>query len=335
MFSNADSVKGQGVGAAYNELINMLRKYFPNDMEITINEHIESEITHYHTIDPKYYLSTFNRKKRGTQVGYVHFLPETLEGSLKFPKIITNLINRYVLSFYHRMDELVVVNPSFIEKLIEHGLPKEKITYIPNFVSKETFYEETPEEKLAFRQKMKINPDKLVVLGVGQIQKRKGIDDFVQLAIDNPHIQFIWAGGFSFGQITDGYDKYKAIYENPPMNLLFPGIIDRDQMNKYYNLADVFLLPSYNELFPMAILEAFSSSTVVMLRDLELYHSIIKDYYCPTKNIDEMHVALNDFDNRRNLLEAYVEKSRLASQQYSEDNVAKLWYDYYHKIAKK
>ena len=333
MFSNADAIKGQGVGAAYNELINMLKKYFPNEMDISINEERPADITHYHTIDPKYYLSTFTPKHRGTLVGYVHFLPETLDGSLKFPSFLKGMIYKYVLSFYHRMDQLVVVNPSFIEKLVAHGLPESKITYIPNFVSKEMFYEESQEDKLAFRKEMNIDPDKLVVLGVGQIQKRKGIDDFVQLAMDNPHIQFIWAGGFSFGQITDGYDKYKAIYDNPPANLLFPGIVERSQMNRYYNLADVFLLPSYNELFPMAILEAFSSSTVVMLRDLELYHSIIKDYYCPTKNIDEMHVALNDFDNRRDLLQQYVEKSRQASKQYSEDNVAKLWYEYYHRIA--
>lgn len=63
------------------------------------------------------------------------------------------------------------------------------------------------------------------MLGVGQIQKRKGIDDFVQLAIDNPEIQFVWAGGFSFGQITDGYDKYKQIYENPPVNLYFLALL--------------------------------------------------------------------------------------------------------------
>lgn len=332
MFSTAESVKGQGVGAAYIELIQMLKKYFPDKFAIEINNYQASDISHYHTIDPRYYASTFARKKRGVMVGAVHFLPQTLQGSIKLPRMIQSWVDRYVLSFYRRMDQLVVVNPSFIDELVALGLPKEKITYIPNFVSKESFYPQSTEQKRAFRQHLNIPEDKLVVLGVGQIQKRKGIDDFVQLAIDNPKIQFVWAGGFSFGQITDGYDKYKEIYENPPANLYFPGIVDRQQMNAYYNLADIFLLPSYNELFPMAILEAFSAGTAVMLRDLELYHSIIEGYYCPCQDRAEMQAALERFEADRQQLETYKAKSLEASEYYSEANVAKLWDQYYHRI---
>ena len=334
MFSTAESVKGQGVGAAYVELIQMLKNYFPDSLSIKINDYSPCDISHYHTIDPRYYLSTFNRKKRGVLVGYVHFLPQTLEGSIKLPKVLQGLMNKYVLSFYRKMDQLVVVNPSFIDELVAYDLPREKITYIPNFVSKESFFPQNPSEKAEFRKSLNIPLNKMVVLGVGQIQKRKGIDDFVKLAIDNPHIQFVWAGGFSFGQITDGYDKYKKIYENPPTNLYFPGIVDRHLMNAYYNLADVFLLPSYNELFPMAILEAFSAGTAVMLRDLELYHSIIEDYYYPSQDVEEMHTALNQLYEDPSLLDAYKMKSQKASEFYSEANVARLWDQYYHRIVK-
>lgn len=329
MFSSADSVKGQGVGAAYNELIDMLRKHFPQELQIMINDHGSSDISHFHTIDPHFYIQAHNKKRRGVKVGYVHFLPDTLKGSIKVPKIFQGLLYKYVLNFYHKMDELVVVNPSFIDALVEYGLPREKITYIPNFVSKDSFFPETSESKQAFRQQLGIDQDALVVLGVGQIQKRKGIDDFVQLAIDNPHIQFVWAGGFSFGQITDGYEDYKKIYDNPPQNLYFAGMVDRQDMNHYYNLADVFLLPSYNELFPMAILEAFSCGTAVMLRDLDLYHAIIQDYYIPALDRQEMHDTLNRIYSDRQLLDIYKEQSLKASEKYSEDAVAQLWYDYY------
>lgn len=335
MFSSADSVKGQGVSAAYQELIKMLTSYFPETMDIKINDFSPSDISHYHTIDPRFYLSTFQKRKRGKLVGYVHFLPETLQGSIRLPKFFQGVVNKYVLSFYKRMDELVVVNPSFIDQLVAHGLDRDKITYIPNFVSKNSFYPKTKTEKEVFRDKLQIPQDKLVVLGVGQIQKRKGIDDFVKLAIDHPDIQFVWAGGFSFGQITDGYDEYKKIYDNPPANLYFPGIVDRQEMNDYYNLADIFLLPSYNELFPMAILEAFSAGTAVMLRDLDLYHSIIKDHYYPTKDVTEMAQALEALNKERQILKSYKEKSLQASAYYSEANVAKLWDQYYHQIAEK
>ena len=53
----------------------------------------------------------------------------------------------------------------------------------------------------------------------------KGIDDFIRLAEELPEITFIWAGGFHFGGMTDGYERYKKIMDNPPENLIFPGIV--------------------------------------------------------------------------------------------------------------
>ena len=113
------------------------------------------------------------------------------------------------------------------------------------------------------------------MLGVGQIQTRKGVIDFIDIARKMPDVQFVWAGGFSFGGITDGYKELKSQMETAPKNILFTGIVDRDLMNDIYNVSDVLFMPSYNELFPMSILEAMNTSTPVLLRDLELYEDIL------------------------------------------------------------
>ncbi|MFI3685904.1 glycosyltransferase family 4 protein [Vagococcus fluvialis] len=335
MFSSADKVKGQGVGSAYNELVKMLKEQFPEEFEIRINKYSKSDISHYHTVDPLFYLSTFFKKRRGTRIGYVHFLPETLEGSISIFGPFQKIFNRYLISFYKRMDQLVVVNPSFIEKLGEAGIDTTKVIYIPNFVSKDVFYEADTTTKQTWRKEVGFEEADLVVLGAGQIQQRKGLDDFIKLAMDNPDIQFIWAGGFSFGKITDGYERYKKVYDNPPSNLLFTGIIDRSELVKYYNLADIFLLPSFNELFPMSILEGFNCGTPIMLRDLELYHSIIDGKYISTDNVVDMERELRKINKQRDLLNTYQEASREAGAYYSKENVSKIWYDYYTKYSKK
>ncbi len=72
MYSSATKVKGQGVGSAYTELIKLLEKYYPEQLAITINEFSPADISHYHTIDLKFFFSTFS-KRRGKKVGYVHF----------------------------------------------------------------------------------------------------------------------------------------------------------------------------------------------------------------------------------------------------------------------
>lgn len=59
MFSQADSVQGQGVGSAYKELVRLLRTRLVDDFYVTINKYGASDLTHYHTINPTYFANSF------------------------------------------------------------------------------------------------------------------------------------------------------------------------------------------------------------------------------------------------------------------------------------
>lgn len=328
MFSSADKVQGQGVGSAYIELIRLLKEHFSEEFDISINRYRHSHISHYHTINFPYFLSTF-LTGRGKKIGYVHFLPETLEGSIKIPQPFRAIFYWYVMAFYKRMDHIVVVNPSFISKLEDKGIDRGKITYIPNFVNRQEFHELSADQITALKERYHYDAQKKIVLGTGQIQDRKGVPDFIKLAQQNPDIQFIWAGGFSFGKITDGYAELKRVVDNPPANLSFPGIVLREELINYYNMADLFLLPSYNELFPMSVLEAFSCGTPVLLRDLDLYRSIIDGYYEAASDVDEMQTKLTALLDNPAGLKFLHDKSLIASDHYSEANLAQIWHEFY------
>ncbi|MBB1079815.1 glycosyltransferase family 4 protein [Limosilactobacillus sp. STM2_1] len=334
MFSSADKVAGQGVGSAYLELVNLLRNQCSDNFEIEINHYNKSQISHYHTIDPLFYLSTFS-KKRGRKIGYVHFLPETLEGSLKIPQPFRGLFYHYVIAFYKRMDQLVVVNPSFIKKLVAYGIPESKIAYIPNFVDSDRFHCVSPTTKKSLRKKYNVDAQRFVVLGSGQVQERKGVPDFIRLAKQNPDVDFIWAGGFSFGRLTDGYHELKKVVDNPPANLRFTGIVSRDEIAELNNLADLFLLPSYNELFPMSVLEAFSCGTPVMLRDLDLYHYIIDGDYEPASDVNEMQTKLELLQKDPARLAYLQKRAQIAAREYSKEHLANVWTDFYKEQARK
>ncbi|WP_333589360.1 glycosyltransferase family 4 protein [Ligilactobacillus acidipiscis] len=333
MYSSAAKVDGQGVGSAYSELIDLLEKHYPTEINLIVNRFGSADVSHYHTIDPQFYLSTFSPKS-GRKVGYVHFLPETMKGSLQMPALAAKVFNSYMISFYKRMDALVVVNPSFIPKLVAYGIAKNKITYIPNFVSKKEFYPLKQEQKNKLRAKHGLDPHKFTVIGVGQVQARKGLFDFIKLAQQLPDVQFVWVGGFSFGKMTDGYNELKKVVDDPPANLFFPGIVARQEMNEYYNLADLFLLPSYNELFPMSVLEAFSCEVPVLLRDLDLYHSILTGYYEPAVDVVQMKDKIEHFKADRQALGELKDKAVRASAYYNEDHMAEVWREYYTGQAK-
>ncbi|WP_193431716.1 glycosyltransferase family 4 protein [Streptococcus oralis] len=333
MLSSSEKVAGQGVSGAYRELVSLLHRDAKDQLIVTENLPVEADVTHFHTIDFPYYLSTFQKKRSGRKVGYVHFLPETLEGSLKIPFFLKGIVKRYVFSFYNRMEHLVVVNPMFIEDLVAAGIPREKITYIPNFVNKEKWHPLPAKQVAQLREEMDLAKDQFVVVGAGQVQKRKGIDDFIRLAEELPEITFIWAGGFSFGGITDGYERYKKIMDNPPNNLIFPGIVSPERMRELYALADLFLLPSYNELFPMTILEAASCEAPIMLRDLDLYKVILEGDYRATSDVSEMREAILEYKENPEALKELKEKAKRISKQYSEERLLGIWLKFYREQA--
>lgn len=330
MLSMADSTPGQGVGSAYLELMKLLKNNGKDEFDIYLNKGTKFDIIHSHTVEPRNYIKM--KFAKCPTVAYVHFLPDTLDGSIKIPKIFFGIFKKYVVSFYKSADYLVVVNPIFKKDMVKIGLKEEKINYIPNFVSKEQFFEKTDKEKINIRKKYNIKKDEFVVLGAGQVQNRKGVKDFVEVAKKNPDMTFIWAGGFSFGNITDGHEELKKIMDNPPSNVRFLGIIPREEMNDLFNMSDVLFVPSYNELFPMTILEACSTNTPLLLRNLELYEDILFKKYLNGHDNNDFSKKLKDLKNNKKIYEEAVNNAKYISNFYSEDNVYKLWVEFYNRI---
>lgn len=332
MSYTGEKIKGQGVLSATLEQINLINDLCQDEFNTLINKKGKHDILHIHTVNPTSFIGA--KFSKVPVVTHVHFLPNTLEGSIKLPKIFMWFFKSYFLRLYRNSDYLVVVNPSFIEELEKYKLKRDKITYIPNFVSELDFYDYETERKKKVREEFGLDKDKFTVIGVGQVQHRKGVVDFVKVAETLPDVQFVWAGGFSFGKITDGYKQLKEIMDNPPKNVKFLGIIDREKMSDVYNAADLLFMPSYNELFPMAILESCSCLTPILVRDLDLYEPVLLDGYYKGSNNDDFTKMIYKLSKDEKYYEGAVEHARRVKAYYSRENVKNIWIDYYQKIYK-
>lgn len=332
MLSSADKVKGQGVGSAYLEQVQLIEGAFPDEFTVYRNKFKLCDIMHYHTVDFKHFLTLPFAKCRGCTVGYVHFLPETIEESIKLPPLAKKVFYAYLIQFYKSMDRLVTVNPCFIARLQSYGISPDRVTYIPNFVSETRFHRLPEERKAELREKYGVDKKRFVVLCAGQLQMRKGIFDFLKVAESLPDMQFVWAGGFSFGKITDGYDEIRKVVNNPPHNVRFLGIIPRENMNEVYNLADVMFLPSFEELFPMTILESMNCGVPILLRDLELYEDILFDFYLKGHDLEDFKTHLKQLSMDPSFYECYSRKSHQGSVFYSREHVASMWKNFYNSL---
>ncbi|MBB5183430.1 glycosyltransferase family 4 protein [Catenisphaera adipataccumulans] len=328
MYSSADKVAGQGVGSAYEEQVRLIKEGASDLFDVEINNWTKKpDIQHFHTVDPTFYAKM--QDKKACNIAYCHFLPDTLEGSINIPNYAMKVFSSYVVSFYKSADRLVVVNPSFIDDLVDFGIPRERIYYIPNYVSKDEFYKKSRQARKQLREHFGFKENDFIVFDAGQVQTRKGVLDFVEVAEQLPDIQFVWAGGFSFGKITDGYEELKRVQENPPKNVHFLGIVPREQMNDLYNIADVLFMPSYNELFPMTILEAVNLHVPLVLRDLDLYKDILFDHYLKGDNNTEFKEKIESLYKDKELYAQYQNESKAISDFYSKEHVLSMWREFY------
>ncbi len=325
MRSSALSVKAQGVGSCYSEQLKLVTDGLEGKYEILVNSPRQSDISHYHTVNLEYFFDRLLNRHRTVGIGYVHFLPETVDDSLCMPRLFKRVFYRYLLTFYNSMDYLVVVNPAVKQKLYSLGVDNPKVVYIPNYVSGAGFSPQSAEKKAQARAELGFKPEDFVVMGAGQLQTRKGVADFVETARRLPDVKFIWAGGFSFGKITDGYEEISALSRSLPDNVRFLGIVEREKMPDIYNAADLFFLPSYNELFPMTILEAAACATPILLRDLEFYRDILFDYYASGACVDDFAAEIERLRGDKKLRGAFAAKAYKCHQKYSEESVLNMW----------
>lgn len=329
MLSRADKVAGQGVGSAYLEHIGLMRRELP-DFHLKINSWGFSDLIHVHTINPEFRLNI--QGTRHPLIGSVHFLPETLDGSINLPGYTRKIFDWYVLNFYQHMHELVTVNPLFIEKLVELGFRRDRLHYIPNYVNAEVFKPLDELERISARQKWNLSQQEFVVVGAGQVQTRKGIKDFVEVARLLPDVTFLWAGGFSFGRITDGYQELNDLVTSAPSNCRFLGIVSREDMPSLYGIADLMFLPSYAELFPMTILEAVNADLPILLRELDLYDAVLGSSYLAADAPNTFAAQITKLINSPKRYVDAKEISRALKAQYSAEYVGNQWRKLYTKL---
>lgn len=333
MYSKADMAQGHGVLSAYEEQKSLVKRYLSDEFKVIERGNGKCTLNHFHTINPGFLIQAWKGKMRGTKnIGYVHFLPETLKNSIHLPRPIQWLFYKYVLFFYRNMDVLVTVNPYFVDVLEKkYHFQREKIKYIPNMVSSKNFFplNPTPNGKRELRRHFHLQQNAFTVLCVGQLQQRKGVLDFIEIAKKMPEVQFVWAGDFSFGRISKDYDQIREAVAAPPANVIFLGLVKRSEMNYLYNACDIMMLPSYEELFPMTVLEAMQCEIPILVRDLELYDDILFNYVQYADSVEEFIMYIQKLAREKKFYKYCCECAALGADEYSEERVAGKWREYY------
>ena len=176
--------------------------------------------------------------------------------------------------FYHqtkgtwqkKVDRYIATTSFSRDKLIEGGLPAEKISIKPNFIYPDPKPSTSTERKGA--------------LFIGRLYPEKGIDDLLKAwrGLKHPTHLTIAGDGILADQVKE------ACRQNP--NIQYLGLIDRETIFDLLKKVQFLVFPSiWYEGQPLTILEAFATGTPVIAHDLGAMSSLIKP------NINGLHTA--------------------------------------------
>ena len=180
--------------------------------------------------------------------------------------LLDPLVGKRVLrALYHRArayvmrhaDALFPVSAYTRRLLLERGVPPDRITVIHNGADPDQFY---PADAQDLRDELGLDHQK-VILTVSRLVQRKGIDTVLralpQVAHHIPDVRYLIGG--------NGPDRERLEALSRDLKLTdrvhFVGAIPHEDLHRYYNACDVFVMPSredrpYVEGFGIAFLEA-------------------------------------------------------------------------------
>jgi len=164
-------------------------------------------------------------------------------------KLYTYSIGKWILNSY---DRVVFLYRKASEEVKKFGVSPDKVFTIPNGVNLENFKSQSDVGKL--RAELSIKQDERVLLFVGRLATVKRVEILIALT------KSLLEEGFRVKTVIVGdgprREYYETLSRSIKNNVIFIGHVPRNQVYKYYLIADVFVLPSFSEGLPTVLLEA-------------------------------------------------------------------------------
>jgi teichuronic acid biosynthesis glycosyltransferase TuaC len=248
---------------------------------------------------------------------------------------ISKIMLRYV---FRNADFITPNNHAHVGVTKELGISEEKILAVPNGIDVEMF---KPRDRDGSRDKLGLSKDKLIVLFVGWLIERKGVNYLLEAASEikknNPNALFIILGTGIMEEELKAYSKKLNLDES----VRFVGSKPSHEIPTWFNASNVFVMPSLSEGRPNTVAEAASSGLPVVATAVQGTPELIQEgksgFLVPSKDSKILYERIKILLEDEKMREKFGKKGRehILENCYTWDKCAVDYIDVYDRTLRK
>lgn len=214
------------------------------------------------------------------------------------------------------------------QRLLEqiYGVFRSRIEVVPLGVDRDRF---RPREQAEARRTLSLDSDAQILLAVGRIEPLKGLDILIEALAEmteRTRLQLLIVGGDDRSEHEVARLHQVAQSAGVAGHIRFVGAVLHEDLNTYYNAADVVVVPSFYESFGLVAVEAMASGVPVVASRVGGLASTIIDgrcgylipWRCPGPFAEKLDLLLEN----RSLRDALGTAAAISMEHYEWFSVA-------------
>lgn len=237
---------------------------------------------------------------------------------------VINPLTRYIV---RNVDAIVVPGTRSRDFHIRMGAIPEKIFIAPNIVDNEMFIQQSSKfkkEKERFKQELNIQNEK-IILFVGRLVKGKGVE-YLIAAYKKLKEEY---GDCCLVIIGDGISKNELeeiCIKEDIKDIHFTGWLSEEKI-VYYSIANLFVLPTLKDLYPLVINEAMACGLPVISTNaagcaVDMILPGENGFIVDAGNVDQLHAAMRKVVVNGGVARKMGEKSlKIIENKYTINNI--------------
>ena len=246
---------------------------------------------------------------------YTHYFSKSDIVGYNIVRIFSKIILNHTQS--------VIAPTDKVKKLLCNYKINKPIYIVPTGIDLKKYMKQVPLSTiLENKEKLGIPLENLVLIYVGRLAKEKNLKELIEFMsnLESNKVSLLIVG--------DGPERYEledmAHHICGSSNIVFTGRVDRDDVNEYYQMADIFVSASTSETQGLTYIEALANGVPLLCRKDDCLDNVLYNYEngFQYSSYMEFQAFLKYFIENEELKINYKNFSREVAQRYSKEKFA-------------